>query len=130
MRQAVEAESPQPEPLAPFEWQCIGACRGRDRRVERRVETGNGRHTRNEPLHGADTRDHARLVQRRQRGQRFDLTDDVVVDEAWLDKLVAAVDDTMPDSIDRTAGVDEGRQGISVVGRTVVLCDHLVRGIE
>ena len=82
VRQAVEAEAPQPEALAPLPRQGVGRGRRRQRRVKRRVEAGDGGHVGQGPADGGDAGQRRGLVQRGEVGELAQRRHDVVVDDA------------------------------------------------
>jgi len=69
--------------------------------VERGVEAGDVGHVRQRLPDAVERRERPRLVDRSERGQRPEIRDDAVVDNRCRAVEVTAVDDPMPDRVDR-----------------------------
>jgi hypothetical protein len=68
--------------------------------MKRRVENGHVRHRRKQTAHLVNPGDHHRIVQGRERIERFDLREQFVRDECAFRELLATVDQTMNDQTD------------------------------
>ena len=101
VREAVEAEAPQAEALAPLPRQGVGRGRRRQRRVKRGVEAGDRGHVGQGTAHGGDAGQRGGLVQRGEVAELAQRRHDVVVDEHGLAEARAAVHDAVADGVGR-----------------------------
>ena len=81
-----------------------------NRLVEGRVEDGNVGNARQELLCDVEADDVRRDVKRIERIDAFDLLDDVMIDEAGLGELFAAVHDAVSDGLDLVEGFERAVQ--------------------
>ena len=114
VREAVEAEPPQRPGVAPLLRQRVRRGRGRDRRVERGVEARDVRDVGQQVACLADQLQRARLVQRRERGERAEPADHVVVDDHRVGELGPAVHDPVPHRVDPVDRRDERAEVVRV----------------
>ena len=117
VREAVEAEAPQAEALAPLARQGVGRGRRRQRRVKRRVEAGDRGHVGQGAADGGDAGQRRGLVQRCELGELAQRGHDVVVDEHGVAEARAAVHDAVADGVRRGQSVERGLERRAVVRR-------------
>ena len=130
MREAVEAEAPQPEALAPFARQGVGRGRRGQRRVEGGVEARDRGHVGQGPADGGHAGQRRGLVQGSEVGELVQRGHDVVIDERGLAEAHAAVHDPVAHGVRRGQSVERGFEGRTVGRRQVVFGLELVGGPE
>ena len=69
--------------------------------VERRVENGDMRYRREEAARFQNSGDVDRIMERRERAQRFQVGEDIAVNQDRAGELLATVHDAVPDHADR-----------------------------
>jgi len=111
--EAVEAEAPDPETLAPAPRQRVDRRLLRERRVEARVEAGDLHEPGSAPAKLVDGRERRRVVQRSQVREAPERLVGLCVDHERLDELLAAVDDAMPDGVRRRRSVQKPLERVS-----------------
>ena len=85
--------------------------------VESGIEHGDLRGVGHDRLTGADAHQVGRVVQGAEGNALFDGGDDLVVDDAGVKELHAAVQDAMADGIDLVGGLDHAVHGIDQNGQ-------------
>ena len=126
MREAVEAEAPQAEALAPFARQGVGRGRRGQRRVKRRVEARDRGHAGQGAADGGDAGQGGGLVQGCELGELAQRGDHVVVDERRVAEARAAVHDAVAHGVRRRQSVEHGLERRAVGRRQVVFGLELV----
>ena len=107
MRCAVEAVTADALLLVELVGQAVKVGVSRQRVMERRVEDRDMGHGGKQTAHLANAGDHHRIVQRRERIERFDFREQFVGDERAFREFLAAVHDAMDDQTHFTCAADD-----------------------
>lgn len=127
VREAVEAEAPQPVAFAPLPRQRVGGGGGRQPGVEGGVEARDRGEVGPRPGHRIERVERGRLVQRRQRRERAQLAFDGRIEADRAGEAGAAVDDAVGHRIGAVEAL-EGRGELVGVGAAAGRVELLLAG--